>query len=71
MNLINTFIEINDKEKEKLIHQMAYGCAPPDYPNVEEILKQRRGKRIDIEITPRTRQGECKKYHFYNFIGNK
>ena len=68
------FIEISDKEKEKLIHRMAYNCDPSDLPNIEDVLKQRRAKRIDIEITPRTRQGECKsllflqKYSTFGFM---
>lgn len=44
---------------------MAYRCDPPDIPSVEEILKERRGRKIDIEITPRTRQGECNKSILY------
>ncbi len=52
--------EISDKEKEKLIYQMAYRCDPPEMSNLEDMLQKRRAKKIDIEITPRTRQGECK-----------
>ena len=53
--------EINDREKEKLIHRMAYRCDPPDYPDIQELFKQRITKKIDIEITPRTRENECKR----------
>jgi len=51
--------EITEKEKEKLIHHMAYQCAPSELPDLNEILKRRRAKKIDIEITPRSRQAEC------------
>ena len=39
---------------------MAYRCDPPEMSNLEDMLQKRRAKKIDIEITPRTRQGECK-----------
>ena len=51
--------EINEREKEKLIFQMAYRCDPPELPDIEELLKQRRPKKIDIDICPRSRQSEC------------
>ena len=38
---------------------MAYRCDPPELPDIEELLKQRRPKKIDIDITPRSRQSEC------------
>ena len=65
--------EINDKEKEKLIFQMAYRCEPPELPDVEDLLKQRRKKRIDVEITPRSRQAERKiystRYSIWSYLG--
>eukprot|EP00093_Oithona_nana_P013629 13629.XXX_383054_383939_1 [CDS] Oithona nana genome sequencing. len=30
--------EISDKEKEKLIYQMAYRCDPPEMSNLEDML---------------------------------
>ena len=39
---------------------MAYRCPPPELPDSEEILKRRRNRRIDIEITPRSREAERK-----------
>ncbi len=60
--------EISDKEKDKLIHQMAYNCDPPNLPKLEDVLKSRRGNRIDIDITPRSREGECKNIIYYIIV---
>ena len=61
-------LEISDKEKDKLIHQMAFNCDPPDLPKLEDMLKSRRGNRIEIDITPRSRDVECKKYDLLSSI---
>ena len=59
--------EISDKEEGKLIHQMAYNCDPPNLPKLEDMLNSRRGNRIEIDITPRSREGECKNI-IYDYI---
>ena len=56
----NLITEINDSEKDKLIHQMAYRCDPPDLPKLEDMLRSRHGNRINLDITPRSREEECK-----------
>ena len=53
-------LEISDAAKDKFIHQMAYRCPPPELPDLEEVLKRRRNKQVNIHITPRTRQAERK-----------
>lgn len=61
-------VEISDKEKDKLIHQMAYNCDPPNLPKLDDMLKSRQGNRIEIDITPRSREGECKNIIYYYYI---
>ena len=53
---------------------MAYRCDPPEMPKLEDLLRKRREKKIDIEITPRTRQGERKFqiiFHRYPIISRE
>ena len=54
------FLEINDTTKEKFIYQMAYRCQPPDLPDLDQILKRRKAKRVELEVTRSSREAECK-----------
>ncbi len=55
-------LEIGEKDKDELIHRMAYGCPPSKTPDVDEVMRKRRKPRsgMEVSITPRSRQSECK-----------
>ena len=60
-NYFNFFPEINDTTKEKFIYQMAYRCQPPE-PNLDldQLLKRRKAKKVELEVTRSSREAECK-----------
>ena len=39
---------------------MAYRCQPPDLPDLDQILKRRKAKRVELEVTRSSREAECK-----------
>ena len=54
--------EITDRQKDELIHQMAYGCPPPNNDYEDAVLKKKKKTKhggMEVSITPRSRQAEC------------